>query len=137
MKKIGLLIVLFISLTSCSNDSDGVSSPNSVYYGKWIEVPNPAANSIAGMEVYYEFNKNQTFVKTVPYSEGNKSLSGKYEIVKNDAGTSFVLTYSSTNELISNCTSGALTETFKINQMDYLVDQASSCGRYGVFKKAE
>lgn len=49
MKKIGLLIVLFISLTSCSNDSDDTKSPNSVYYGKWIEVPNPAANSIAGM----------------------------------------------------------------------------------------
>lgn len=90
------------------------------------------------MEVYYVFDKNQTFVKTVPYIKGNKSLSGKYEIIKNDAGTSFILTYSSTNELISNCTSSALTETFKINQMDYLVNQASSCGkRYQSFMKAK
>lgn len=138
MKKIGLLIVLFISLVSCSNDSDGIASPNSDYYGKWIEVPDPAANTVAGMEVYYVFDKNQTFVKTVPYSEGNKTLSGKYEIVKNDAGTSFILTYSSANEQISNCTNGALTETYKINQMDYLINQSTSCGkRYHSFKKAK
>lgn len=134
MKRIGLLIVLMISLISCSKDD---ASPNSGYYGKWTEVPNPAANYIAGYEIYYVFNKNKNFVKTVPSTNGYKNFSGQYEIIKNETGTSFVLTYSSANESISNCTSGALIENFKLNDVNDLVDQASACGRYGVYRKAK
>ncbi|CAM3692500.1 hypothetical protein [Flavobacterium chungbukense] len=134
MKKNGLLIVLLISLISCSKDD---ASPNSVYYGKWMEVPDPAANSIPGFEVYYVFKKDKKFVKTIPSTNGNKSLSGQYEIIKNETGTSFVLTYPSANESISNCTSGALIENYKLQETDYLVDQASACGRYKAFKKAK
>ncbi|MBS7253946.1 hypothetical protein [Flavobacterium branchiicola] len=141
MKKIGLLLLLFVSLASCSNDnSDNKAVANPEYYGKWIRVSDPAANSIAvnsiGPEMYYVFNANKTFVKTIPYSN-NTSFSGKFEIVKDATGTHFVLTYPSNNDWISTCTSGILKENLKLNESGKLVDEAGMCDRYATFTKAK
>jgi hypothetical protein len=136
MKKIGLLLVFFISLVSCSSDnSDDKVDANSDYYGKWIQAFDPASNGIRSLQPYYVFNKNKTFVKTIP-NEKNASFSGTFEIVKDDTGTHFVLTYPSKNDWISTCISGNLTEAFTLNESGNLVDQAGkTCGRYGIFTK--
>jgi len=136
MKKIGLLLILLISLVSCSNDnSESNAVTNSGYYGKWVRVANPAANSIGSLEPYYVFNEDKTFVKTIP--NNNVSFSGTFEIIKNDTGTHFLLTYPSKNDWISTCISGTLEEAFTLNDSGNLVDQAGMCDRYGIFTKAK
>lgn len=135
MNKIGLLLVLFVSLVSCSKDhEDEKVSVNSEYYGKWVRASNPAYNSIPTLEPYYVFKENKTFVKTIP-NEKNASFSGTFEIVKDDKGTYFVLTYPSKNDWISTCISGTLMEAFTLNEYGNLVDQAGMCDRYGLFIK--
>lgn len=137
MKKIGLLLVLFVSLVSCSNNnSDDKADTNVDYYGKWVRVSNPASNSIGSLEPFYVFNKDKTFIKTIPY-EKNVSFSGTFEIVKDDAGTRFILTYPSKNDWISTCIGGTLIEAYKLNESGNLVDQAGMCDRYGIFTKAK
>lgn len=135
MKKIGLLLILFISLVSCSNDnSDDEVVNNSGYYGKWVRVSNAYYNSIASLEPYYVFNEDKTFIKTIP-NEKNISFSGTFEIVKDASGTYFVLSYPSKNDWISTCISGSLMEAFTLNESGNLVDQAGMCDRYGIFTK--
>ncbi|WP_026729753.1 hypothetical protein [Flavobacterium denitrificans] len=135
MKKIGLLLVFFISLVSCSNDDkDNKAVANSDYYGKWVRVSNPAANSIGTLEPYYVFKEDMTFVKMIPY-EKNVSFSGTFQIIKNDSGTHFHLTYPSKNDWISTCIGGTLEEAFTLNDSGNLVDQAGMCDRYGIFTK--
>lgn len=134
MKKIGLLLVLFISLVSCSSDNiEDKVTINSDYYGKWIRAFGPAENGIIALQPYYVFKEDKTFIKTIP---NNKVFfSGTFEIIKNDTGTHFLLTYPSKNDFISTCIGGTLQEAFTLNESGNLVDQAGMCDRYGIFVK--
>ncbi|PXY46575.1 hypothetical protein [Flavobacterium hydrophilum] len=136
MKKIGLLLVLLVSLVSCSNDdSDNKKQPVVTnYYGIWIQYTEPRfANDPSSNQFSYIFKKDNTFSKTRLYENINTTLTGTFEIIKKDNVTQFILTYKEYNPLISNCSSG-LIESFTL-ESGHLVDDARACDRSYVFKK--
>ena len=119
MKKIGLLIVLFISLVSCSND-DNDNKPTEDYHGKWkltsmSRNKNPAANSIDVMEweENYVFSSNGKFSKTRIKDKKTSSASGTYSVAKTSEQTQFKLIYSTQSDIIGTC-SGDLIENLYI-----------------------
>lgn len=99
MKKLLLLFVLSFSLFSCSND-DLDDNPVVVtdYYGKWEQTadgsPYPhIVDVIKTSELFYEFNRDNTFTKTLIHEGKTTKVSGTFEVLKNERGTHFVLTF--------------------------------------------
>lgn len=139
MKKIGLLIVLFISLTSCSNE-DSNSKGDAVftdYYGKWVQYNEPKDDHPSSNQYSYIFNKDNTFSKTRVYENINVTLTGTFEIITKDDLTRFVLTYKEKkdNSFISSC-GGGLIESFTLDKSAKLIDDARACDGSFVFKKS-
>ncbi|WP_163411415.1 hypothetical protein [Flavobacterium ajazii] len=136
MKKNGLLIVLLLSLLSCSND-DSDNKKQAVaagYYGTWVQYTEPRfASDPSSNQFSYEFKKDNTFSKFRLYENTHTTLTGTFEIIKKDNVTQFVLTYKEYNSLISNCTN-SLIESFTL-ESGYLVDDARACDRSYVFKR--
>ena len=95
MKKNGLLIVLFISLISCSNDDSDNKADAVVtdYYGKWVQYNETKSDHPSSNQYSYVFNKDNTFSKTKIYESINVTLTGTFEIIIQDNHTRFVLTY--------------------------------------------
>ncbi|WP_343588285.1 hypothetical protein [Flavobacterium sp.] len=129
MKKNGLLIVMLISLISCS-DSDDKSSES--YIGKWTLIRmgsnNPAANSIDILEweESYIFNSNNTFSKTRKRDGKTTTISGTYSVMKTTDQTKFELSYSAQSDIIGSCT--ALKENlYIINDIGSLYSAWSIC----------
>ncbi|WP_433830535.1 hypothetical protein [Flavobacterium anhuiense] len=139
MKKIGLLIVLFISLNSCSNDDSDNKADAVVtdYYGKWVQYNEPKSDHPSSNQYSYVFNKDNTFSKTRIYESINVTLTGTFEIIIQDNLTRFVLTYKEKkeNSFISNC-GGGLIESFTLDKSSKLIDDARACDAAFVFKKA-
>ncbi|WP_125720606.1 hypothetical protein [Flavobacterium ustbae] len=140
MKKIGLLIVMFVSLVSCSNDDSDTNADAVVtdYYGKWVQHNEPKnANDASSNQYSYVFNKDNTFSKMRVYENINVTLTGTFEITTKENVTRFVLTYKEKkeNSFISNC-SGSLIESFTLDKSRYLVDDARACDAAFVFEKA-
>lgn len=140
MKKIGLLIAMFISLISCSNDDSSNKTDVGVidYYGKWVQYTEPQfANHPSSNQYSYVFNKDNTFSKVRVYENINVTLTGTFEIITKENATRFVLTYKEKkeNSFISNCT-GSLIESFTLDKSGHLVDDAQACDGSFVFKKA-
>ena len=138
MKKIGLLIVLFISLTSCSNE-DSNSKGDAVftdYYGKWVQYNEPKNDHPSSNQYSYIFNKDNTFSKIRAYENINVTLTGTFEIITKDDLTRFVLTYKEKkdNSFISSC-AGGLIESFTLDKSAKLIDDARACDGSFVFKK--
>lgn len=132
MKKIGLLVVLMVSLIACSSDSDEKVNKSEIdYFGKWIHTGNSKTWNMS-----YQFNKDNTVVKTLINENGTRTITGTF-VVKNTAlVTSFELTYPEKNALISNCT-GSLKENLIIDDSGNLSDAAAMCDGYGKYKKSK
>ena len=140
MKKIGLLIAMFVSLISCSNDdsSDKADAAVTDYYGKWIQyIEAKFSNDPSSKQYSYEFNKDNTFSKRRVYENIDVTLTGTFEIISKENLTRFVLTYKEKkeNSFISNCT-GSLIESFTLDKSGHLLDDARACDGSFVFKKA-
>ncbi|WET02870.1 hypothetical protein [Flavobacterium sp. YJ01] len=119
MKKIGLLIVLLISLISCSND-DNDNTPTADYHGKWnltsmSRNKNPSANSIDIMEWQesYIFSSSGKFSKTRIKDNKKTTVFGTYTVVETSEQTQLTLIYGAQNDIIGTCT-GNLTENLYI-----------------------
>lgn len=132
MKKIGLLIVLFVALVSCSND-DNDNKPTASYHGKWILTRmgsnNPAVNSIDILEweEAYIFKSNNTFSKTRKRDGKTTAISGTYSVVKTADQTQFELNYTSESDIISSCTSKTKESLYIINSIGSLYGTWSIC----------
>ncbi|WP_264551033.1 hypothetical protein [Flavobacterium sp. N2038] len=142
MKKIGLLILSFLLFVSCSNDTKDDSKEivpfaPSDYYGKWVQfVDSKFANDPSSKQFSYVFNNDKTFVKTRSYDNKITTLSGTFGIVTNNNVTQFILSYKEYNMIISNCSSD-LKESFTLDKLNHLNDNASACDRSYIFKKEE
>lgn len=136
MKKIVLLFGLVLTLISCSNnDSDDVVVSD--YYGKWNQFADqPYTNDPSSTQFSYQFNKDNTFTKTRNYDNKITTLSGTFEIKTTENATTFVLTYTEQNFLISSCTGGLL-ESLTLDKSGRLNDNASMCDRSYTYKKAK
>lgn len=130
MKKIGLLIVLLLFISSCSNDTNEEKS-SSDYYGKWTSIHNSD-----NWNMSYQFNSDHSVVKTLINENGTTTIKGTFEIVKTEQVTTFKITYSEYNMIISNCSSSLL-ESLIINKSGNLDDTAGMCDRYGEYKKVK
>ncbi len=130
MKKIGLLIVLFISLVSCSDNDD---KPSASYVGQWtltrMGSGNPAANSIDVLlwEESYTFNSNNTFSKTRKKDGKTTTISGTYSVVKTTDQTQFELNYIAESDIIASCTSNIKENLYIINSIGSLYGTWSIC----------
>ncbi|MXO04325.1 hypothetical protein [Flavobacterium sp. HBTb2-11-1] len=132
MKKIGLLIVMFISLVSCSND-DNSNKPTESYHGNWIltrmGISNPAANSIDVLkwQESYTFNSNNTFSKTRKRDGKITAISGTYSVVKTAEQTKFELVYAKESDIIGSCTSKTKENLYIINEIGSLYNTWNAC----------
>lgn len=140
MKKIGLLIVMFMSLISCSNDDSSNKADTAItdYYGKWVQYNEPKNDHPSSNQYSYIFNKDNTFSKTRVYENINVTLTGTFEIITKDNLTRFVLTYKEKkdNAFISSC-GGGLIESFTLDKSAKLIDDARACDASFVFKKSK
>ncbi|KAF2510608.1 hypothetical protein [Flavobacterium foetidum] len=139
MKKIGILIVMFVSFVSCSTDEAKKDEKVIItdYYGKWVQYADSRfADDAISRQFSYIFNKDNTFTKTRIYNNVTSNLSGTFEIIKNEKGVFFVLTYPEYNSLISNCTSG-LKESFTLTDSGRLSDDARACDRSYEYVKVD
>lgn len=132
MKKIGLLIALFISLVSCSND-DNDNKPTETYHGKWtltrMGSGNPAVNSVDVLEweESYIFNSNNTFSKTRKKDGKTATITGTYSVVKTADQTQFELNYTKESDMIASCTSKIKENLYIINNFGILYGTWSIC----------
>ncbi|MBZ4035211.1 hypothetical protein K6T82_10560 [Flavobacterium sp. 17A] len=140
MKKIGLLIVLMISLVSCSNDSeDSLQTANSDYYGKWVNTHEVKdVNSAFLWTENYVFNKDNTFTKTRTTKDGTITASGTFQVVILDNNPSLDLTYRSSTNLVYSCSTGV----GGTKELLYLFEGklrsgASMCDAGGTYEKAK
>ncbi|MNK38553.1 hypothetical protein D3C87_571440 [compost metagenome] len=132
MKKIGLLIAMFILLVSCSND-DNDNKPTESYHGKWILTAmgnsNPAVNSIDVLEweESYTFNSNNTFSKTRKRDGKITTISGTYSVVKTTDQTQFELNYAAESDIVASCASKTKESLYIINSFGILYGTWSIC----------
>lgn len=132
-----LLFSALLALVSCSNNDSDDKVAVDDYYGTWVQfVDKQYANDPSSTQFSYQFNKNNTFTKTRNYDNKITTLSGTFEIIKDENGTYFRLTYTQESFLISNCT-GGLMESFTLDKFGYLNDNAGMCDRYGKYRKAK
>jgi len=130
MKKIGLLIVMLVSLISCSDNDD---KPTESYVGKWtltrMGSNNPAANSIDILEweESYTFNSNNTFSKTRKKDDKTTTISGTYSVVKTNDQIQFELSYTSENDIIASCVSKVKENLYILNSNGNLYGTWSVC----------
>ncbi|SFD89025.1 hypothetical protein [Flavobacterium phragmitis] len=77
MKRITFLVILSISLISCSNDDSGSKAELDVndYYGKWISTQYDST-----WNDQYFFSKDGTFTRTKTINSLTTNLSGTFEI---------------------------------------------------------
>jgi len=133
MKKIGLLIVLLISLTSCSND-DNNNKPTKAYHGKWNltvmdRIKSPFANYIIVLEweESYIFNSNGSFSKTRIMDNKTSTISGFYSVVETSDKTHFTLLYGASNEMIASCTGNLIENLYITNSTGRLYNTWETC----------
>ena len=132
-----LLFSALVALVSCSDsDLDDKIVVND-YYGTWVQFEdNQYVNDPSSTQFSYQFNKDNTFTKTRNYDNKITTLSGTFEIIKDENGTHFRLTYKEQSYLISSCT-GGLIESFTLDEFGHLNDNAGMCDRYGKYRKAK
>lgn len=135
MKKIGLLIVMFISLVSCSNDdsNDKLKSKAINNYGKWVSIQNDAT-----WNDEYLFKEDGTFTRTKTINSATTNLSGTFEIFEREGRTNFQLTYSAPSNLIYSCSTGFGGKSELLYILDgNLENSASMCDYQLTYKKVK
>jgi hypothetical protein len=134
MKKIGLLIVVFISLVSCSNNErsdDNTRYTGTDYYGKWTNLQDKVDWSDQ-----YVFNKDNTFTRAKKVNGVTTNLSGTFEIFTRDDRPNFQLTYSGPSNLIYSCSTGFGGNSELLYIYDgYLENAAEMCDYKLTYKK--
>ena len=134
MKKIGLLIVWFISLVSCSNNENSEENmryTGTDYYGKWVNIEDGAEWSDQ-----YVFNKDNTFTRVKKVNGVTTNLSGTFELFTRDDKPNFQLTYSAASNLIYSCSTGFGGKSELLYIYDgYLENSAEMCDYKLTYKK--
>ncbi|MFD1605197.1 hypothetical protein ACFSJW_01240 [Flavobacterium artemisiae] len=132
MKKIGLLVVLMISLIACSSDdNDKETGFTTIYEGKWeltqmITNFNPAANSVdtPQWKETYSFS-NGKFTKTRIKDNKTTTVSGTYTEVVTSSEFGLELVYKESSDIVGSCTS--LKENLSVNSLGKLNNSLRNC----------
>ncbi|MEP6805826.1 MAG: hypothetical protein ABI892_14960 [Flavobacterium sp.] len=146
MKKFGIVIILMLSLISCSsekNDADSKATVLTDYYGKWtlIKMSGSFINSeTTGSKMEwqetYVFNTDGTFTKTRVKNNITTVSSGTFVLTNIDNKTGFALTHKEKSSIIGNC-HGDLSEFLSVNQDGLLQSSWQMCDGPGlIYKKA-
>ncbi|WP_289659591.1 hypothetical protein [Flavobacterium panacagri] len=132
MKRITILVVLFISLVSCSNDNDQKDTTN--YLGKWkltsmSRNKNPFANSIDVMEWQesYVFSSNGKFSKTRIKDNKTTTQIGTYLITETSDQTQLKLTYTAQSDIIGTCTGNLIENLYVLKSTKQLYSTWGTC----------
>jgi len=142
MKKIGLLIVLLISLISCSNDdSKDVEAKITIndYYGKWTTFDEATFKNNPNIWYeYYIFNTDQTFTRSRVDKGVTTTLTGTFEFSTRDNRSDIILTYSAYTNMIYNCSTGfgGTSELLYIHN-GKLNNSASMCDYSPIYQKVK
>lgn len=131
MRKFGILLLLILSMVSCSSDNDD-NKP--AYIGKWElssmdRNKNPAANSAPIMEWQetYTFNSKGNFSKTRIKDGKTSTVSGTYTVTKNADRTELSLHYSAQNEIIGTCSSDLTEHLYIVDTFEVLYNSWGTC----------
>lgn len=135
MKKIGLLILVLISLVSCSSDErfdENTRYTGTDYYGKWINIE----NNTQGWSDHYVFNRDNTFTRVKTVNGVTANLSGTFEVIIREEKPNFQLTYSEPSNLIYNCSNGFGGKSELLYIFDgYLENAARMCDYQLTYRK--
>lgn len=132
MKKIGILLILIITLVSCSSD-EAVATGDVDYFGNWeltkmSSAFTPAISFSNALEwkESYDFNENGTFTKTRLRDNKSITVSGTYVVTKTPNEIQFELTYEKDNDIIGSC-SAEPKEILFINSSKKLFSTWQNC----------
>ncbi|PBJ15815.1 hypothetical protein [Flavobacterium sp. ACN6] len=135
MKKIGLLILVLISVAACSSDDrsdENTRYTGTDYYGKWVSIDDTAE----GWSDHYVFNKNNTFTRVKTVNGVTANLSGTFELFTREDKPNFQLTYSEPSNLIYSCSSGFGGKSELLYILDgHLENSAKMCDYQLTYKK--
>lgn len=118
MKNFFLLIISFLFLAGCSNDSEEKSN-TSDYHGKWTLVKmtgsmqnHETVGGAMSWQETYEFYDNWTFIKIRNQNNVITTATGTYA-TKNNSDTLYLeLTYTSESPIIGSCYGNLKEELF-------------------------
>ncbi|MEN2399432.1 hypothetical protein GKZ90_0006570 [Flavobacterium sp. MC2016-06] len=137
MKKIGLLLALFMALISCSNNDSDDKTLSADYFGKWeLFMDNKYVETSIKPELFYVFNTDNTFVKTSIQEGVTTTALGTFAVLANEQGRNFTLSYNKYSSIITNCDS-SLTENLFLDKSGYLSPILIYCDSFEKYKKAK
>jgi hypothetical protein len=143
MKKMAIVLILTLSLISCSTNDKSKATAVSDYYGKWTLVKisgNQTNSETTGSKMEwqenYVFNTDGTFIKTRVRDNVTTTSTGTFVIEKKDNTVGFALTHKESSAIIGNCM-GDLSEFLSINEDNLLQSSWQMCDGPGlIYKKA-
>lgn len=124
-------------LASCSSKDSDDKAIVSDYHGKWTNVI--AAKDLNNPYVWwesYEFNRNNTFIKTRIDKNVTTTATGTFQNYTNERGINLLLTYTTDSSLILNCSS-SLVESLTINKEGYLDNNGRMCDAQATYEKTK
>ncbi|UUF13159.1 MULTISPECIES: hypothetical protein [Flavobacterium] len=132
MKKFASIFILMLSIVSCSSDNAD-SRSSFTYYGKW-KLTRSTGSFVEAIYIigkpqyleYYDFKKDNTFIKTRTKDGVTTTASGTFSITEIQNQKHFILTYTSTSDIIESCT-GNLSEELFINEAQELISTWQNC----------
>jgi hypothetical protein len=131
MKKLTVLFILLYTFSSCSEDSEVVSSAD--YSGKWtlVKMSGMKSNSeTTGSDMdwqeFYVFDHDGTFAKTRERGGNKTTASGTYTINTISDGDYLQLSYPQKSNIIGNC-SGNQKEELYLNSKNLLTTSWKNC----------
>jgi hypothetical protein len=141
MKKIAIVLILILSLISCSSNDKSKASAVSDYYGKWTlvkisgnKINAETTGSKMEWQENYVFNTDGTFVKTRLADNTTTTSGGTFVIEKKDNTVGFALTHKESSPIIGNCM-GDLSEFLSINEDNLLQSSWQMCDGPGLLYK--
>ncbi|WP_394774677.1 hypothetical protein [Flavobacterium sp.] len=141
MKKMAIVLILTLSLISCSNTDKAKGSAVSHYYGKWTlvkisgnKINAETTGSKMDWQENYVFNTDGTFVKTRVTDKITTTSSGTFIIEKKGNTIGFALTHKESSTIIGNCM-GDLSEFLSINEDNLLQSSWQMCDGPGLLYK--
>lgn len=137
MKKFVAVLIVILSMVSCSSDETN-SKVSSSYYGRW-NLSKYTTTFVLAIYVYgepqwqefYDFNQDNTFVKTRIQNNKKTTASGTFSIITIQNETHFVLNYANKSDIIGSC-SGDLSEDLYLNNEGSLVSTWQNCDGPGM-----
>jgi hypothetical protein len=131
MNKLALLTILLFTFSSCSEDSEVISSAD--YSGKWtlVKMSGMKSNSeTTGSDMewqeFYVFDNDGTFTKSRERGETKTKASGTFTINTISDGDYLQLSYPQASDIIGNC-SGNQKEELYLNSENLLTTSWKNC----------